>query len=245
MGLRRKKDRKIFLEAKWQRLLSANYEVDPEILISHIPEGTILELFNGKCYVSLVAFRYTDTKLLKLKVPFHNCFEEINLRFYVKREIAAGVWRSEVAFAKLFFPMRTLTLVAKRIYKENYETHRMSHDWGEDDQYLHTSYGLNKDQWHRVNIVTEKDPITILESTPEYFFSKHYWGTSQIDAKSCTIYEIEHPEWSIYKTVKSEISFDFGLVFGPEFEALSSQKPESVHLYDGSEVTVYKKSIIR
>lgn len=242
--MRRKKDKKVFLEAKWQRLLSANYVIDPDILTPHIPEGTRLELYNDKCYVSLVAFRYADTKLMKVRVPFHQMFEEINLRFYVMREVTPNVWRSEVAFTKLFFPKRTLTMVAKRIYKENYETYNMMHQWEEDDQHFHTSYGLNKGKWHQFGVTSEKERQVILLDSPEYFFSKHYWGTSQINDRSSTIYEIEHPEWSTFKTVKTDISFDFGLVFGSEFHALSDTEPESVHLFDGSQVTVYKRSIL-
>ncbi|GAB5416804.1 MAG: hypothetical protein Crog4KO_22930 [Crocinitomicaceae bacterium] len=121
----------------------------------------------------------------------------------------------------------------------------MSHDWAEDDQHFHTSYGLNKNAWHQVKVVTEKNPISIQKDTSEHFFSKHYWGTSQIDSGSCTVYEIEHPEWSIYKTIDADISFDFGLVFGSEFAVLNSSKPESVQLFNGSPVKVYKRSILR
>ena len=118
---------KVFLKANWLRLASANYIVDPKVLEKHIPKGTQLEFHNDKCYVSLVAFYYTDTELLTVRVPFHHTFEEINLRFYVKREIETGIWRSEVAFTKLYFPKPALTLVAKYIYKENYETLKMKH----------------------------------------------------------------------------------------------------------------------
>lgn len=232
------------MEANWERLISANYVIDPAVLTEHIPEGTELELFNDKCYVSLVAFRYSDTRLMKMKVPFHDTFEEINLRFYVRRKLANNQWRSEVAFTKLFFPKRTLSIVAKRFYKENYETRKMLHSWEDRDHLLHTAYGLNKGNWHRFEVITERNPQEIVTETPEHFFSKHYWGTSQIDRKSCTVYEIEHPDWSTFKTLDTHISFDFGHVFGSEFSELTHTEPESVHLFDGSPVTVYKKTVL-
>lgn len=240
----RRKNRKVFLEANWERLISANYVIDPDLLQSHLPEGTELELFNDKCYVSLVAFRYSNTRLMKVKVPFHHTFEEINLRFYVRRKIAEGQWRSEVAFTKLFFPKQTLSIVAKRFYKENYETRKMLHHWEDKDGLLHTTYGLNKGDWHRFEVITVRNPQKIIVDTPEHFFSKHYWGTSQIDKRSCTVYEIEHPEWSTYTTVNTNISFDFGHVFGKEFDLLNNTQPESVHLFDGSPVTVFKKTVL-
>lgn len=235
---------KVFLSAKWLRLASANYIINPAILDKYLPKGTVLESYEGKHYVSLVAFKYCKTRLFNIHVPFHSNFEEINLRFYVKREITPGKWRSEAAFTKLFFPKTALTFVAKYIYKENYETRNMRHKWSENDEHLLTSYGLKKKRWHDFELQTEKTSEIVQADSSESFFSKQYWGTSQIDQKSCTIYEIEHPEWKTYQVKNWKINFDFQQVFGDDFKHLSDCIPESVHLFDGSEVTVYKKTIL-
>ncbi|WP_317233059.1 MULTISPECIES: DUF2071 domain-containing protein [Pontibacter] len=86
-----------FLKAEWRKLAIANYEVDSSLLAAYLPYGTELDLWNGKCYVSLVGFMFINTKLLNFKIPFHINFEEVNLRFYVKRlEImyGSGEWYS-------------------------------------------------------------------------------------------------------------------------------------------------------
>lgn len=166
------------------------------------------------------------------------------MRFYVKREIAPNVWRSEVAFTKLFFPKIALTLVAKGIYKENYETTKMRHQWSEKDNLLHTSYGLKKSDWHHFELITETAPKVIHENTDEHFFSKHYWGTSQINNKTCTTYEIEHPTWKAHPVKDYNINFDFAQVFGNDFAHLTNQKPSSIQLFDGSHVVVKKKKVI-
>lgn len=235
---------KVFLKSNWLRLTSANYVVNSSILEKHIPSGTELEFHKGKCYVSLVAFLYTETRLLNVRVPFHNTFEEINLRFYVKREVSPGVWRSEVAFTKLFFPKIALTLVAKYIYKENYETLAMRHFWKDEGEFISTNYGLYKKKWHNFEVKSTLKSYNIVKDSNEFFFSKQYWGTSQIDKNSCTIYEIKHPDWRVYKVNDWNISFDFESVFGEEFKCLMRLKPESVYVYDGSEVIVNKKKII-
>ena len=77
---------KRFLTARWQDLIMANYEVDPSLLESRLPAGTSLDLHEGKCFVSLVGFMFLDTRVLGIPIPYHRDFEEINLRFYVKRE---------------------------------------------------------------------------------------------------------------------------------------------------------------
>ncbi|MBS1502230.1 MAG: DUF2071 domain-containing protein, partial [Bacteroidetes bacterium] len=75
---------KPFLTAKWNNLLMLNYEVDPDILTSYLPAGTELDLWNGKCLVSMVGFQFLDTRVWNRRWPLHVNFEEVNLRFYVK-----------------------------------------------------------------------------------------------------------------------------------------------------------------
>ena len=69
------------ISANWNNIISANYIVDPKILKKHLPFGTELDYFNGDCYVSLVAFKYTKTRLNSISIPFHTSFEEFNLRY--------------------------------------------------------------------------------------------------------------------------------------------------------------------
>jgi hypothetical protein len=77
---------KVFLTADWRDLLMLNYEVEPGLLEQFVPKGTELDTFNGKTYVSLVGFRFRNTKYRGwIPVPFHSEFAEINLRFYVRR----------------------------------------------------------------------------------------------------------------------------------------------------------------
>ncbi|CAD0219992.1 protein of unknown function [Chryseobacterium sp. JV274] len=75
-----------FLKAEWRKLAIINYEIDPEILLPYLPKGTELDFYKGRCYVSLVGFMFLNTKLLGLPIPFHRNFEEVNLRFYVKKK---------------------------------------------------------------------------------------------------------------------------------------------------------------
>lgn len=240
----RSKQNKIFLKTNWLRLASANYIIDSSILNKYLPKGTILESHNDKYFISLVAFRYCKTRLFNVPIPYHQMFEEINLRFYVKREIAPGKWRSEVAFTKLYFPKRMLTFVAKTIYKENYETAKLKHLWQDNGKDLLTAYGLKKNQWHNIEIRSSINTQSVEVNSDEHFFSKHFWGTSRVNSNSATVYKIEHPEWNTHKVLEYNISFDFEKVFGSDFKQLNLIEPDSVHLFDGSEVIVNRKSII-
>jgi uncharacterized protein YqjF (DUF2071 family) len=43
-----------FLTAEWRKLAIANYEIDPKLLLPYLPFGTELDLWEEKCYVSLI-----------------------------------------------------------------------------------------------------------------------------------------------------------------------------------------------
>ena len=83
-----------FLTAKWLDLIMANYSVEPNLLQEFVPNGTKLDFWNGECYVSLVAFQFVETRVLGFKIPWHTNFEEVNLRFYVKRETKDEIKRA-------------------------------------------------------------------------------------------------------------------------------------------------------
>lgn len=75
-----------FLKVEWRKLVIIKYEIDPEILTKYLPKGTELDFYKDKCYISLVGFMFLNTKLLGLPIPFHRNFEEVNLKFYVKKK---------------------------------------------------------------------------------------------------------------------------------------------------------------
>src|ERR1700694_5344735 len=85
----------IFLRAEWRNLAMLNYEVEPALLARFVPNGTELDRWNGKVFVSLVGFCFLKTEICRISIPFHRNFDEVNLRFYVRRregnEIRRGV----------------------------------------------------------------------------------------------------------------------------------------------------------
>src|SRR3982751_5648635 len=114
-----------FLTAKWSDLIMANYEVDPALLAPNLPAGTTLDLHEGRCFVSLVGFMFLDTRVMGFSVPFHVNFEEVNLRFYVKRTTSDEVRRG-VVFIKEIVPRSVIATVARVAYGEPYECWSMS-----------------------------------------------------------------------------------------------------------------------
>ena len=51
-----------------------NYEVDHGILAPFVPAGTTLDTWQDRIYVSLVAFRFLDTRVRGLAIPTEGQF---------------------------------------------------------------------------------------------------------------------------------------------------------------------------
>src|SRR5215510_14081912 len=110
---------KVFLTAEWRHLAMLNYEMEPQILQPYVPAGTELDTWGNKTFISVVGFMFLKTRVLGLPIPFHQNFEEINLRFYVRRKTEEG-WRRGVVFIKEIVPRAAIALTARWLYNENY-----------------------------------------------------------------------------------------------------------------------------
>ena len=97
----------------------ANYAIDPAVLTPLLPKGTKLDLHNGNCYVSLVAFQFLNTRVFGIPAFSNRNFDEINLRFYVKRPISDGKEQSGVVFIKEIVPSRLIAWTARTLYGQS------------------------------------------------------------------------------------------------------------------------------
>jgi len=236
--------KRTFLDAQWRKLVMINYAINPEILKPYIPFNTELDIWKGTCYVSLIGFMFVDTKMLRLRIPYHINFEEINLRFYVKHKHTNGDKRG-VVFIKEIVPRPTLTLVANLLYKENYETLKTTHSWKEEGDTLTVQYGWKKGEWNTITVEADKTPIDIAPNSEEEFITEHFWGYTKINNNVTSEYEVVHPRWQIYPVKSYDIKVDFNNVYGPAFAFLQEQTPVSVYLAEGSEILVKQGGKIR
>jgi hypothetical protein len=233
-----------FLKAEWRKLAIANFEIDKKILQEHVPYGTELDLWKNKCYLSLVGFMFVNTKVLGVKVPYHTNFEEVNLRFYVKR-FDKGEWKRGVVFIKEIVPRIAISCVANVLYNENYQALKMCHRWEELEKGRLVEYQWKKNgQWQTFKIISEKESAEINANSETEFITEHYWGYSKRKNGSSNEYEVTHPKWRHYEVLDYSIEIDFKKTYGAVFEFLNSKEPCSVMLAEGSEISVEGKTII-
>lgn len=230
-----------FLTARWEDLVMANYEVDPGLLKKHVPRGTELDLDDGKCFVSLVAFMFLDTRVLGVPIPFHVNFQEVNLRFYIKRA-ADDETRRGVCFIKEIVPRWAIAAVARGLYGEPYECWRMS----DERNHLSVSYGWSKHgSTNRIRVDRGPSLGVPRDESHGAFIIEHYWGYTDRGGGRVDEYKVEHPKWELFDVSNAAIEVDFAAVYGEQFGILSRQDPFSILLAKGSAVAVFKGKPIR
>src|SRR4029077_3202351 len=148
---------KAFLTAQWRELAMLNYDVDPALLQRFVPSGTELDTWNGHTFLSLVAFRFLDTKVLGISFPFHSNFEEVNLRLYVRRQDGSVIKRG-VVFIREIVPRWAIATLARALYNENYVSLPMSHQISTTDAGHSVNYKWKAGNlWNRISLTVKDD----------------------------------------------------------------------------------------
>lgn len=238
--------KRVFLSAEWRDLVMLNYEVDPGLLGRYVPRGTELDSFNGATYLSLVGFRFCRTRLFgRFPVPFHANFDEVNLRFYVRRK-EGSEYRRGVVFIAEVVPRRAIATTARLIYGENYTCRPMRHRIGTD--------GLNKtagyqwrvgNRWCKILAQTVGLPAHPQEGSLEQFITEHYWGYSAQRAGGCLEYHVSHVPWQVWATTTARFEGDADALYGQLLGAILKRRHDRAFVADGSPVIVFKGNKIQ
>lgn len=218
-----------------------NFAIEPAVLAPLVPAGTELDAWNGITYASVVGFRFRDTRVLGVPIPFHRDFEEVNLRFYVRRR-EGGEVRRGVVFVRELVPRRAIAIVARAAYNEPYLSLPMRHaiERPASDPPGHIEYAWRRTRWERISARTPAASEAVAEGSEEEFITEHYWGyTTQRDGGTLE-YRVEHPRWRVWRADAAELDADAASLYGPSFVPALSGPPRSAFVADGSAVTVYR-----
>jgi uncharacterized protein len=228
----------VFLKANWEHIIMANYEIDPKILLPFLPKGVELDLFNGKCYISLVGFMFKNTKLFSVPIPFLGTFEEINLRFYVKRTEENNTKRG-VVFINETIPYPIVAWVANKLYKEHYTVVPTKHyfEKNADVQKIKFDWQVNNN-WNTIYVEAKNEANTMLTNSLEKFIYEHYFGYTKVSESKTEEYKLQHPSWKTHQVLDYKIDCDFEAMYGKSFSVLNQTNPEAVFIAEGSSVGV-------
>ena len=224
-----------------------NYRVSPELLASLVPRGTTLDLWQGAAFISVVGFLFERIRVVGVPLPTHRRFEEVNLRFYVARDVA-GERRHGVTFIRELVPRRLVAAAAKLTYNEPYrrlpmfhaldvddthETKRASYEWRDGSKYATLRVEADG-RGHRLEAGTIEDFLTHRE-----------WGYTRQRDGSTVEYRVDHPRWTIFPSIEAQCAGPALVAsFGDDFTLALARGPDSAWLSDGSAVVVHKPVLL-
>lgn len=231
-----------FLSAEWRWLVMLNYEVDPAVVRPYLPRGVEVDAWEGRVLVSMVGFRFLRTRVLGVAVPGHIDFDEVNLRFYVRRETAEGPRRG-VVFVKEIVPRWAIARVARSLYDEPYVALPMRHEVvmpAVGRAGLAAYEWKFAGRWHRLAADFEGEPALPAPGSQGEFITEHYWGYTPRRDGTTSEYRVEHPAWRVWEAADSVFEADVGALYGPAWVAPLAAPPVSAFVAEGSAVAVYR-----
>jgi uncharacterized protein YqjF (DUF2071 family) len=242
----------VFLTGEWRFLAMLNYRVDPALLEPYVPVGTTLDTWQGATYVSVVGFLFRNTRVLGLPIPWHRDFEEVNLRFYVRREVNGEVRRG-VTFISELVPRRAVAALAWFAYNEPYRALPMRHLIEPDPLTLDGSvepervnYAWRQPSgWSSLTVEVSGPAQLVAEGSEAEFITEHYWGYTRQRDGGTIEYRVTHPRWRTWAVRQAALTGDLNELHGVSFGAVLAAPPSSAFLADGSRVAVHMPRRLR
>ncbi|MFO0871557.1 MAG: DUF2071 domain-containing protein [Pirellulales bacterium] len=242
-----------FLTAQWRWLAMANYEVPPALLAPYVPRGVELDDWRGKYYLSVVGFLFVQTRVGGIPVPGHRHFEELNLRFYVRRDVG-NERRRGVVFIKELVPRRAIAWVARWIYNEPYTALPMRHELRglPDPRTTPAGAPLNSPpqsrsvayewqlagRWQALRLTAGTDLAPLVPGSEAEFITEHYWGYCRQRDGGTVEYQVEHVPWRVAHASSACLEADVASLYGPSFVEYLGGEPASAMLAEGSPIAV-------
>jgi hypothetical protein len=165
-------------------------------------------------------------------------FEEINLRFYVKRKTAQG-YRRGVVFINETVPYKPVAWLANKLYKEHYIAIPTNHNIviGEDTKLIQYDWKMGQ-TWNHMKVKASTLKREMDRGSLEEFIFEHYFGYTRIDENRSQEYRINHPRWMVNDVLEAFVDCDFASMYGETFAQLSTKAPKSVIIAEGSAISV-------
>jgi uncharacterized protein YqjF (DUF2071 family) len=231
-----------FLTAQWRNLLMLTYAVDPKTVIDRVPAGTTLDAWRGNALVSVIGFQFLDTKVLGAPIPFHQDFEEVNLRFYVRRGMDAGA-RPGVVFIREMVPRPVVGGMARLLYREPYLVvpmrSRVKPGPPPDVEYQWNATGT----WCTLAATGGGESRELVAGSLEEFLTERHWGYNGEPGKDTLEYQVDHARWRIWNVEATRVAYEAAPLCGHEL-AQQLGTPISAIIADGSAVTIHWRTAV-
>jgi len=239
-----------FLTGRWSHIAILNYRAESSLLTPLLPRGVELDSWNGQAFVSIVGLSFEHLRVLRVPVPFYRLFQQVNLRFYVRRTLGREC-RKGVVFIKEFVPHRAMIAASRLLYNQRYCFARMEHrvETGPPAPELEAagcSVGevptaveycwRHSGRWNRMRVEAAGAPEVPRAGSFEEFITRRHWGYSRRRNASLE-FQVDRAEWLV-SAGSGSLDCDAAGVFGNDFARLLSDEPASAFLSPGSPIAL-------
>ncbi len=209
---------------EWNDVVFLHWQVDLKELQKIVPGDLEIDLYEGKPWVSLVAFTMEKIRPRNLP-PFSliSDFDEINIRTYVRNNNKAGVY-----FLSIEGGNRISCKIAKTLSELPYRYSKLirqgnfySSENREFKDKMNISYKIGQK-------LTEKTDL-------DKWLTERY-TLFQDTSISINEFEIHHIEWPTYEIDLKEIEIDY-----PRFKNFVNNLPDRTHYSTGVQVIAWDK----
>ncbi|MCD8443407.1 YqjF family protein [Tenacibaculum finnmarkense] len=209
---------------EWNNAIFLHWQVELSELRKFVPEELEIDLFEGKAWVSVVAFTMEKIRPKNLPsfAPISN-FDEINIRTYVKSNNKTGVYFLSIEGGK-----KIACKIAKGISELPYRFSKINRS---KNRYQSSNSTFNDHLNIEFTISEKLTEKSILDN----WLTERY-ALFQDTEKSINEFEIHHLEWPINNIEIKKITVDY-----PKFSKLLNKEPNKVQYSKGVKVVAWGK----
>jgi len=228
-----------FLTARWSDIVLLTFEAPEALLRRAIPPGAELDHWNGRTHVSIVALHMRDVRILGWGIPGFTAHPQVNFRTYVRCGGEPGVW-----FIRQFVPSRVIAAVGRLRYGEPLLPTPIRRRVVDAPSELRAEYAVGPEAlgWH-VNVAGSRAARIPADTSPEHYFTQRGFGCRARADGALSVFRVVHPPWAVREVRSVDYRFDFGSLYGAEWEFLNKAAAASVVFAEGSAVAVYPPAV--
>lgn len=215
---------------EWNKALFLHWEIDAALIQPFLPPATTLDTFEGKAWLSIVAF--TMQKIRPRHLPFFkpvSDFHEVNVRTYVIKDGKSGVYFLSLEAQKMLSVFISRNLSALPYQKASIRRSKQSHS------HMYSSINIPKQfRLHAVyDIVAQDYHKTALDR----FLTERY--CAYVDKKGVVYrYDIHHPEWPVQPVTIRELELQYKI---GNIHITTDTPPQLAHYSSGVKVVAWGK----
>ena len=207
---------------EWNNSIFMHWEVDLEDLKKLVPKELEIDLFEGKPWVSVVAFTMEKIRPKNLPsfAPVSN-FDEINIRTYIKSNKKTGVY-----FLSIEGGTKLSCKIAKGISELPYRFSKMKRSQNKFES-------CNSEFNDRLDLEFNVGKVVTQKTDLDKWLTERY-ALFQDSEESINEFDIHHLEWPIQEIELTKIKVNY-----PRFDKLLKKGPNKIRYSSGVQVIAW------